>query len=135
MKEIRLNFYGYTWEEYAFQVSNIKGLFVIYKGQLDKEGFVSLQDILYVGYHHGIYEMYDEGCMNQIRHFIDPNDRIFLSYSEIPLDVDGKAVETILRNSIKPRFVRETEMIPSEIEIICDGACALFPEGLISKES
>lgn len=59
MKTIRLHFHGYTWEDYAFQISSLRGIFVIYKGKLDLEGAVLLQDILYIGYHQGIYEMYD----------------------------------------------------------------------------
>lgn len=135
MKEIRLKFYGYTWEDYAFQISNLRGIFFIYKGNLDYEGAIVLKDILYVGYHHGIYEMYDEGCMNQIKNFVTANDRIFLSYAEVPDGEDGKVVEQFLRRSVKPRIGGEEASESSEILIDCEGACALFPEEILSKES
>lgn len=135
MKEIRLKFYGYTWEDYAFQISNLRGVFFIYKGNLDYEGAVVLKNILYVGYHHGIYEMYDEGCMNQIKNYVTANDRIFLSYAEVPDGEDGKVVEQFLRRSVKPRIGGEEASGSSEIRIVCEGACALLPKEILSKES
>lgn len=135
MKDIKLRFYGYTWEDYAFQISSLRGVFVVYKGKLDYEGAVALKDILYVGYHHGIYEMYNEGIMNQIKEFVDTSDRIFLSYAEVPNDVDGKKIEALLRKAIKPRLYVEELTNSSGTQIICDGACSLFPEELLSKES
>ena len=134
MKEIRLKFHGYTWEDYAFQISSLRGIFVIYKGKLDLEGAVLLQDILYIGYHQGIYEMYDEGCMDQIKNFVTANGRIFLSYSEVPAGVDGEEVEQFLRRTVKPRFGGEETAGSSEMQIVCGGACALFPKEILSKE-
>lgn len=134
MKTIRLHFHGYTWEDYAFQISSLRGIFVIYKGKLDLEGAVLLQDILYIGYHRGIYEMYDEGCMDQIKNFVTANGRIFLSYAEVPAGEDGKVVERFLRKSIKPCFGGEETVVSSEMQIVCGGACALFPKEILSKE-
>jgi hypothetical protein len=135
MQEINLKFYGYTWEDYAFLISSLRGVFVIYKGNLDYEGAVALKDILYVGYHHGIYEMYDEGIMNQIKEYVDVNDRLFLSYAEVSEEEKGKEIEAFLRKTIKPRFSVEELTKPSGTHIICDGACALFPKEILSKES
>lgn len=135
MKEIELRFYGYTWEDYAFQISSLRGIFFIYKGNLDYEGAVVLKDILYVGYHHGIYEMYDEGIMNRIKEYVGVNDRIFLSYSEVHDDEDGKEIEAFLRKAVNPRFNVDEVTNHSDIHIICNGGCALFPKELLSKES
>ena len=133
MSEIKLRFYGYTWEDYAFQISSLRGVFVIYKGKLDYEGAVVLKDILYVGYHHGIYEMYDDGTMNQIKEYVDDNDRIFLSYAEVPDDDKGREIDFYLRDIMKPRFgIKEVER-HSVLHINCEGACALFPNELLSK--
>lgn len=134
MKEIELKFYGYTWEDYAFQISSLRGIFFIYKGNLDYEGAVVLKDILYVGYHYGIYEMYDQGIMNKIKEYVGVNDRIFLSYSEVPDYENGHEIEAFLRKAVKPRFNVDEMTKPSDIHIICNGACALFPEELLSKK-
>ena len=135
MKGLNLRFYGYTWEDYAFLISSLRGVFVIYKGKLDYEGVVLLKDILYVGYHHGIYELYDDGIMNQIKDYVDSTDRIFLSYAEVSDNDKGKEIEAHLRNVMKPRFSAEVLARHSELHIICEGACALFPNELLSKES
>lgn len=135
MKEIKLRFYGYTWEDYAFQISSLRGVFIIYNGKLDYEGAVVLKDILYVGFHHGIYEMYDEGIMNKIKGYVDSTDRIFLSYAEVSDDDKGKEIEVHLRGVLKPRFGAEEVARHSDLQIICEGACALFPNELLLKES
>lgn len=132
MKDIRLKFYGYTWEDYAFQISSLRGLYVIYKGQLDSEGFINLFDILYMGYHNGIYEMYDNGCMTQIRDYVNNGERIFLSYAEVPEGEDGRELEAILKNAIESQYISDIKVSNSSNKrLVCEGSCALFPKELL----
>ena len=75
MRKFELYFYGYTWEEYAFQISSFKGVFVVYQGRLDSEGGIDIKDILYVGFHNGIIDLYENGVINSIRQYIEPGNR------------------------------------------------------------
>ena len=130
--KVTLHFYGYTWEEYAFQISGLKGIFVIYNGKLDSDGAIVIHEILYVGFHNGILEMYDDDIISQIKNYVNEGERIFMSYAEVPDLINSKDIETILKTKLKPKFGvvnKKTELV-NDLNIICKGSCALFPKEL-----
>lgn len=126
-KEITLHFYGYTWEEYAFQISNMKGIFVVFSGKLTGDGVINLNEVLYIGYHTGISEMYEKHIFDQLKPLIKNNERIFLSYSEVPDDVDFSTIESKLIQSVNPRIIKIYEPKADTIRIICEGNRGLIP--------
>jgi len=130
MKKVVLHFYGYTWEEYAFQISSLKGIFIVYRGQLDPEGFIDLKEILYVGYHHGIIELYDNKIIDSLKQYMVLGERLFLSYAEEPNDVDGKQIASLIAEAVQPKH-REDALDTSEIHemtVLCQGNCKLIPK-------
>ena len=131
--KVTLHFFGYTWEEYAFQISSLKGLFVIYNGKLDSEGAIVINDILYVGYHNGILEMYDGNIISQIKNYVNEGERIFMSYAEVPDVISGKDIEMILKTKLRPKFgvIDYNAELVNDLNIICKGSCALFPKELL----
>lgn len=108
MKTFELYFYGYTWEEYAFQISDLKGIFVIYQGCLDSEGIIDIKDLLYIGYHNGIIGLYENGIIDSIRHYVKPGGRLFLSYAETPSDEEGKELASVIIRFTNPRYKHRT---------------------------
>ena len=46
--QISLEFQGYTWDEYFYVIANKPGIVVVYKGGLDSEGAIRLDNIIYV---------------------------------------------------------------------------------------
>lgn len=126
-KEITLHFYGYTWEEYAFQVSCLKGIFVVFSGKLSGDGDIVLNDILYIGYHTGISEMYEKRIFDQLKPLVKDNERIFLSYSEVPEDVDFSIIESKIVQSVNPKLNRVLEPTANNIKIVCEGNRGLIP--------
>ena len=131
MKVIELNFYGYTWEEYAFQISSLQGIFIIYKGRIDAEGFIELNQVLYIGYHKGIIELYDHNVIESIRRLVAPSERIFLSYAEIHSDVVGKDMASLINNEVKPLYKNKETREVSDYKLICKGNCDLIPKEMI----
>lgn len=132
MRKFELYFYGYTWEEYAFQISSLKGIFVIYQGRLDSEGFIDIKEILYVGYHNGIVGLYENGVINSIKHYLEPGNRLFLSYAETPTDDVGDNLASIIASVVKPKYnpkgVRNDFL---DTQIVNKGYCKLIPENII----
>lgn len=128
MKQVELNFYGYTWEEYAFQISGLKGIFIVYKGRLDPEGLIELKEVLYIGYHKGLIELYDQKIIESIKQFITSSDRIFLSYAEVPLDIVGSEIASMIIEVVHPKHSLKSAGCASDIRVICKGSCNLIPE-------
>lgn len=132
MRKFELYFYGYTWEEYAFQISNLKGIFVIYQGCLDFEGSIDLKNILYVGYHNGIIGLYENGVISSIKQYLEPGNRLFLSYAETPTDDVGDKLASIIVSVVKPKYnpkgVRNDFL---NTQIVNKGYCKLIPENII----
>ena len=132
MRKFELYFHGYTWEEYAFQISSLKGIFVIYQGRLDSEGFIDIKEILYVGYHNGIVGLYENGVINSIKHYLEPGNRLFLSYAETPTDDVGDNLASIIASVVKPKYnpkgVRNDFL---DTQIVNKGYCKLIPENII----
>lgn len=131
MKVFELNFYGYTWEEYAFQISSLQGVFIIYKGRIDAEGFIELNKVLYIGYHRCIIELYDQNIFESIRHFISPLERIFLSYAEVHSDEIGKELASLMNKEVTPLYKNLEIRILSNYKLVCKGNCDLIPKEII----
>lgn len=135
MKKVTLTFYGYTWEEYAFQISSLKGLFVVYKGRLDNEGYVDIKEVLYVGYHNGIIELYDDNIIDSLKQYMDFGERLFLSYAEVPSDTDGETISSLISKAVHSIYKKEKkEKIKNsseQITITCKGNCELIPQEII----
>lgn len=132
MKEVTLTFYGYTWEDYAFQISSLKGLFVVYKGKLDHEGYVDIKEVLYVGYHNGIIELYDDNIIDSLRQYMDTGERLFLSYAEVPSDADGGTISSLISKAVHPKYKKKNNKNSSEqFTITCKGNCELIPQVII----
>lgn len=128
MKEVELNFYGYTWEEYAFQISSLQGIFIIYRGRLDAEGFVELNQVLYIGYHKGIIELYDQKVFESIRQFVAPSERIFISYAEVHSDEVGNDLTSLINMEVSPLHMDKELRKVSNYKLICNGNCELIPK-------
>lgn len=127
MKEIRLKFYGYTWEEYAFLISSLKGIYIVYSGCLDAEGAVSLKDVLYVGFHNGIFDLYEKGIIKKIGPFLEDGDRLFLSYSEVPDDEFKEIIVSMINKAVCPKFSNADVSDSFNIKLICEGNCDQIP--------
>ena len=132
MKVVELKFYGYTWEEYVFQISSLQGIFIIYKGKIDAEGFVKLNQVLYVGYHKGLIELYDQKVFESIRQFVAPSERIFISYAEVLNDVVGNDLASMINNVVTPLYKNKEIKTVSDYKLICKGNCDLIPKEIIS---
>lgn len=131
MNKVTLTFFGYTWEEYAFQISSLKGLFVVYKGRLDREGYVDIEDVLYVGYHNGILELYDDNIIDSLKQFMDSGERLFLSYAEVPSDADGETISSLISKAVHPKYKKNMINCSEQMTIICKGNCELIPQEII----
>ena len=127
-KVITLHFYGYTWEEYAFQISNMKGIFVVFSGKLIEDGNIGLCKILYIGYHAGISELYENQIIDKLKPLMNSNERIFFSFSEIPHGEDYKIIESKLNIAVNPSFKRIFEPLAISVRIICEGSRGLLPK-------
>lgn len=132
MKLVELNFYGYTWEEYSFQISSLQGIFIIYNGGLDAEGFVKLNQVLYIGYHKGLIELYDQKVFESIRQFVAPSERVFISYAEVLNDVVGNDLVSMINNAVKPLYMNKAIKNVYDYKLICKGNCDLIPKEIIS---
>ena len=128
MRTVDLYFYGYTWEEYAFHIPNLTG---IYRGSLAPEGSIIIKDLLYVGYHKSIKELYDDHIMDSIRQYVNPIDQIFLSYAEVPFEEDGKDLASVILNETHPKYSIENNSVASDIKLVCKGNSKLIPEVII----
>ncbi len=131
-RRVELYFYGYTWEEYAFQISSLKGIFVIYQGRLDSEGSIDIKDLLYVGNHNGIVALNENSVKASIKQYVEPGCRLFLSYAETPSDEDGEELATILIRATKPKYKPRADQSSFQTAtIINKGNCKFIPEEII----
>ena len=131
MRTVDLYFYGYTWEEYAFLISSQEGIFIVYKGRLDSEGAIDIKDVLYVGYHKGIKELYDRKLFDSIRQYVDISDRIFLSYAEVPSDEKGYDLASIIARAVSPSYIEGEQISVSNIKVVCKGNCKFIPSEIV----
>lgn len=130
-KQIFLHFYGYTWEEYSFQLPSMKGIYVVYGGKLSCEGEIELHNVLYIGFHESISEMFDRGVFENIRRQSSPYDRFFLAYAEFHDIEKGKAIVQKLNDAVQvmhPMITSSDADTLGNVKIYCEGSCALFPK-------
>ena len=124
---MELKFDGYTWEEYFYVIANKAGILVAYKGGLDCEGAVKLDEIIYVDEADELSSLYESDDFKAIRNQIEPRYRIFFSYAEMPLE--GRIEVThALKNAILKNGNNNNK---TKVSISCEGACALFPNELL----
>lgn len=128
----QLNFQGYTWDEYFYAIANKSGVLVTYKGGLDSEGFVMMKEIIDVDAADRMSDIYESQRFIQIRKEVSPNNRIFFSYAEMK-DGNRDAVVSILKEKLNLQSSHKGGKYP--IQLLCEGACALFPEDLLIEQS
>lgn len=127
--QISLEFQGYTWDEYFYVIANKPGIVVVYKGGLDSEGVIRLDNIIYVDGADEIGQVYESKKLKDIRKKVSNTDKLFYSYAEMKAE-NRKEVVSTLRGLLK----LESENInTSKLKITCRGACALFPKEMLSE--
>lgn len=129
MKKYKLEFHGYTWDEYFYVIANKPGIVVVYKGGLDSEGAIRLDNIIYVDGADEIGQVYEGKMFKDIRNKVSNTDRLFFSYAEMKAESRKEVVST-LRGLLK---LENGNINTSKQEIKCKGACALFPKEILSE--
>lgn len=127
MRKIELKFHGYTWEEYFYTIANRSGILVTYKGGLDCDGFVKMDEILLVEGADIIGDIYENKHLTQIRKNLYSGERLFFSFAEIEKGRDE--VVEILNNLL---IHKNSQLeFKKTIALSCNGACSLFPEEIL----
>ena len=121
-KSIILEFQGYTWDEYFYVIANKSGILIAYKGGLDKEGTIRLDEIVFVG------ESDESHDFDMIRCKISDGEKLFFSLAEMQ-DTNRKEIVKILKEILIPNDVSKEHM---KYKVNCKGACALFPKDVIT---
>ena len=126
MKEIELNFYGYTWEKYAYQIAGKPGIYIVYSGHLDPEGFVVMNRVLYVGYHKRCADILDNEIIDVLRSSLVNYDNLFFSYAVYPSEKEGKEIAALIMNSLN---LNKVKLVKDKVDkkIVCKGKCELIP--------
>ena len=128
MREVQLEFQGYTWEDYFYVISNRSGILVAYKGGLDREGAVILDEVIYVDEADKLSVIYESESFLEARIKIGKDERVFFSYAEI-CDEGREEMTQILKTYLMPTLRTKREQ--ASIKLNCKGACALFPEEVL----
>ena len=127
MKEYLLEFQGYTWDDYFYVIGNKPGILVIYRGGLDSEGAIKLEDIVYVDGADELIIVYESREFKEIRKQLD-NCRFFFSYTEMKKDGRDDVVK-ILKRYLLPKNSEKCGL--PQINVTCKGTCSLFPKELL----
>lgn len=127
--QISLEFQGYTWDEYFYVIANKPGIVVVYKGGLDSEGVIRLDNIIYVDGADEIGQVYESKKLKDIRKKMSNTDRLFYSYAEMKAE-NRKEVVSTLRGLLK---LESVNINISKLKITCRGACALFPKEMLNE--
>jgi len=130
MKHYNLIFQGYTWDDYFYVIYGKKGVLVTYRGSLDSEGSIQLDEVLHIGGAKQLALIYESSCIKEIRRNIKAEERLFFSYAET--DKYEDAANNLIK-AIHPKFNKVTDEACNH-SFICEGSCALFPQILIDKE-
>ena len=125
MQIVKLNFWGYTWEQFRLQIDYQQGILLVYRGFLDAEGFVRMKEIVYVDYSN-IHELYHTPVMSSIKESIVSGEMLFFSLAEVDQEI-ANDVKALLVDAVKPMFNERVEVINSKISIECIGNCDLLP--------
>ena len=132
MKQYDLIFQGYTWDEYFYVISEKRGVLVTYCGSFDSEGAVKMDEILYIEGAKRLREIYERSKMQEIRNEVSASGgKLFFSYAET--DESYSEIAAYLNDIIKPRINNNRE-VTEKVSVLCKGACALFPDKIISKQ-
>ena len=130
VKPYIIKFEGYTWDEYFYVIANKSGILVAYRGGLDNEGAVKLDEIIYVGEADELSALYESKQFTEARKTISKKDRLFFSYAEIGKK-DRADITRVIRDSLMSCSVNENK-IPN-VKLFCKGACALFPKKILQR--
>lgn len=130
MRQYDLKFEGYTWDEYFYVIANKAGVLVAYKGGLDSEGAVKLDNIIYVGEADELNILYESHAFKTIRKQTGSQYRLFFSYAEMPKGNRAEVTQA-LKNAI---FRENSNNNNTNVNLICEGACALFPQELFKAK-
>lgn len=124
MKSFKLEFQGYTWDRFFHVIADNQGILAIYSGRLDGEGQVKMDSLLSVSYEERFGNLYESNKVNELRNKISPTQMLFYSYATVDKEV-GKDISDYINSLLNK------EKTNDEFEILCSGACALFPETII----
>ena len=121
IKTYRLEFQGYTWDQYFHVIADKKGLLVIYSGNLDREGNASMNEILDIRWEKKFGNIYDD--LDCFRAQLRQGHMLFFSYSEIGQEVGKEVIKYI-------DYLKNNPNVPevNRLDLHCEGACALFPD-------
>lgn len=132
MNQTELFFQGYTWDEYFYVISEKRGVLVTYRGSIDSEGVVKMDEILNIEGAEILREIYERNQMQEIRDKVFANGgKLFYSYAET--GESYSKIAAYLNEIIKPRF-NNNSGVTEKATVLCKGACALFPDKIIIKE-
>lgn len=130
MKKYELKFEGYTWDEYFYVIGNKSGILVAYRGGLDSEGAIKLEDIVYIDEADKLSLSYESSYIKDIRKRLD-NCRLFFSYAEMKNDGREDVVKELKRYLLP--INNEKSVLP-QMKLLCKGACSLFPKELLQEK-
>ena len=127
MCQVQLEFQGYTWDDYFYVIANKSGILVAYRGGLDNEGAVKLDEIIYIDEADELGILYDSKQFAEVRKNISNKDRLFFSYAE--MKNEGRAaVTSLLKHALLSKSSVSGEI--TELDFTYEGACALFPQAV-----
>ena len=130
VKPYTLKFEGYTWDDYFYVIAGKSGILVAYRGGLDNEGAVKLDEIIYVDEADELSVLYESKQFIEARKIISEKDRLFFSYAEIE-QKDRADITRALKDYLIPGSIKE--IIITNVRLSCKGACALFPKELLQE--
>ena len=119
MKEILLDFQGYTWDNYFYVIAEKSGILLTFKGGLDSEGAIELDEIVSVDEAIKFSEIYESDKLREIRNKLKVNEMLFFSYAEAK-----KEQRITVKDALIKRLSGDQR---NEIIVIkTNGACALL---------
>lgn len=131
MKKCELVFQGYTWDDYFHIIADKSGVMVVYKGGLDCEGAIKLDEIVFIGGSEKLNDLYESQDLCEIRRNVNLGDRLFFSYASTNREDRNDIVSTLNEKILSSK--RRKSAIRADVCLICKGACALFPNELLSE--
>lgn len=124
MTRIKLNFWGYTWEDFVPQISERKGIFLVYKGKLDNEGFVKVTELLYIDYTKASL-LYPSEIIDSIKKELNKTEMLFFSFANVDERIADEVLKFIL-SKISTSYNQKT-VCTSCFIIESTGNCDFFP--------
>lgn len=126
MKHYNLEFQGYTWDEYFYVIANKSGILVAYKGGLDNEGAVKMNEIIFIDGADEISKIYESDSFKKVRRTVENGEKIFFSYAEM----NNEGIEEVTK-TLNKYLIPSMDSKESVVKITCKGACALFPKEIL----